>query len=97
MIVTSIALIVLLMCILFIKSTIIIERGKPERPTKVNILIPIICALLAFVPVANWIIMFLAPIVTIIWYGTSGFDDFNSRTIELNEETPIGKILLFKI
>lgn len=85
MIVTGIALIVLLMYILFIKSTIIIERGEPERPAKVNVLISIICALLALVPIANWIIMFLVPIVTIIWYCTNGFDDGWGRKVNVDE------------
>lgn len=95
--VTIIALIVLLVCILFIKSTIIIEMNMPDRPAKVNVLVSIACAALAFIPIAKWVILFLVPIVTIFWYCTGGFDDDGSRAVELSDETTIGKILLFKI
>lgn len=99
MMITIIALIVLLMCILFIKSTTISSKYEDERPVKINVFLPTVCAILAFIPDVKWVILFLVPIVTIIWYCTDGFDDngLNGNRIEVNDETIIGKILLFKI
>lgn len=77
------------------KSTIIITLRGNVITTRVNVLLCILFGILAFVPYARWFIMIGAPIITFIWFGTSGFDRFHS--IELNSDTSIGKILLFKI
>lgn len=41
--------------------------------------------------------MFVTPLVTVIWYASDGFDDYDRRTVKISEDTLIGKILLFKI
>lgn len=94
---STIAIIVLLMCILFIKSTIIRLRWGEERPAKVNVLLSIVCAILSFVPFVKLVVMFAAPILTIMWFCSNGFDENNERRVEISDETIIGKILLFKI
>lgn len=102
MIVSIIALIVLLVCILFIRSTIIIKTRncistEEERPAKVNVLFSVVCASLSFIPYVKWALMAVAPILTIIWFCSNGFDDNNERIVEISDKTIIGKILLFKI
>lgn len=97
MIVTVVTLIVLLISILFIKSTVIYGHGKPIRTAKVNIFICILAGVLAFVPFAKWVVVVCTPIIMCIWYATNGFVDDNSQYIELSSDTFIGKILLFKI
>lgn len=94
--ITIITLIVLLISVLFIKSTTITEYGEC-RKTKVPIVIFVLGVILAFIPFVKWAVMLATPIATIIWYASNGFDDYNSRTIEISEDTTIGKILLFKI
>lgn len=95
MMVTVIALVVLLISILFIKSTIIITLDGEVRTAKVNVFLYILCSVLAFVPFARWFVMFGTPIIATVWFGSDGFDRFHS--IELSDDTFIGKILLFKI
>lgn len=92
---TVIALAVLLVSILFIKSTIITTLDGEVRTAKVNVPLYISCSVLAFVPFARWFVMFGTFIITIFWFSTEGFDRFYS--IKLSEDTFIGKILLFKI
>lgn len=94
--ITIITLIVLLISVLFVKSTIIIEHGKC-RKTKVLVLIPILATILAFIPFVNIATMAIAPIVTLTWYNTGGFNDCNGRIVKVSEDTLMGKIFLFKI
>lgn len=97
--ITVIALIILLACILFVKSTVIISKRWEEckRNTKVNVLICLLACALTFIPYVKWAIMLAAPIVVIFWYSTDGFDDSNSQVVKISKDTIIGKILLFKI
>lgn len=95
--ITIITLIVLLISVLFIKSTTITVYGKC-RKAKVPVLIPILVAILAFIPIVKWVVMFVTPLVTVIWYASDGSDDYDRRTVKkISEDTLIGKILLFKI
>lgn len=95
MTVSIVALIVLLISILFIKSTIIIY-GNNTRNTKVNVPVCIGACILAFVPFFQWLIMIGVPVLVAFWYGTDGFEDDGQR-VKLSDNTFIGKILLFKI
>lgn len=97
MIVTLITLVILLISILFVKSVTITYRHSCGRRTKVNLLLIVITGVLAFVPVAKWIIMFGAPVVTILWYGTDRFEDSDVARMEIDRDSIFGKILLFKI
>lgn len=95
MTVTIIALVVLLVSILLIKSTVITTLDGDVRTAKVNVPLCILCGVLAFIPFARWFTMFGVPIITIVWFGTEGFDKLHS--IQLSDDTFVGKILLFKI
>lgn len=97
MTVEIIALIVLLVCFAFIKSTILLPPGKGEkwRPAKLNLLWSVLCIALCFMPYVKWVVMVGSPVVTIFWMCTSGFDRFSD--IVVSDNSLIGKILLFKI
>lgn len=98
MMVTVIGLVVLLISILFIKSTtIILKYGMGKRNSRVNVFVCVLAGVLAFVPIAKWIIMIGTPVSVCVWYCTNGFDEHNLQSVELSEDTFIGKILLFKI
>lgn len=77
------------------KSTTIVTLEGDVITTRVNVPLCILCSVLAFVPFARWFIMIGAPIITLIWFCTDGFDRFHS--IRLDSDTFIGKIILFKI
>lgn len=101
MIGTLITLIVLLICFVFVKSTIFTPssyRNKDEaKPAKVNILIATVCAILAFIPIVKWIVLPTVPLMTVIWYFTDGFDNSGDWSLKLDDKTTMSKILLYKI
>lgn len=98
MMITIVSLIVLLLCFALVRSTVLTLPGKKEEPkqARLNVLWCLICVVLCLIDeLTSWTMTFAAPVFTVFWLCTNGWDKYTD--IEISDESLIGKILLFKI
>lgn len=90
MIIETINLIMLLMCIVLIKSII---NTQEDRKCKVNVLVFTIAFVLSILPYVRWVMVFLIPIIGIPYFSVM----LKESDFEFDEESLLYKILTFKI